>query len=404
MRILCHHRIGQASLPLVAVLAMSLSACGGRQSDAELCADAKAAATEALAEMIKPQHVAACRNLAATGDATALNLLGGLFQLGIGVNADARKAMDFYSEAAKNGYSKAYFNVALLHLNGADGIPQDVHKALQYFEQALAAGVTKAEGSIGALYYYGDNAVPRDVDKALVHLNRAAAAEDSYAKMVLGAALTENDGVPPDPVRARRLMQEATQSANERLPMAFIMLGDFLRDGVGGPTDRSAARDHYEKALAMGHPEAAARLATLDPKEQKQPSGNGFAALADRAQKSVNATVSSLSTAPLVRGVSIETCEMHDIRDCRAAFDRIDCLFTNKSRVTVSSSSFDAWFFDSQGIRLDQQTLSGGDISPGQTIHVRIYPKLNTKTAVICSMDPQSELVLKDHIRAVGTT
>lgn len=256
-------------IAVISVCSIVLTGCGRSESDEELCLDLRDQSAQSLPEAVTSNHVAACHRLADTGNSSAYLLLGTMYELGAGVTADAAKALELYSKAAVQLPDRAEFNIGMLYLSGPTGVPRDSRKALEHLERGLAAGSREAEASIGAMYYYGDEAVPRNLDKALRHLENASTAGDPYAKMVLGAALTDNEGVAPNPVRARHLMQEATDSANRAPPMAFVLLGDFLVNGGGGAVDLPAARKAYLKAKELGAPDVDARLSQLKAQEDR---------------------------------------------------------------------------------------------------------------------------------------
>ena len=100
---------------------------------------------------------------------------------------------------------------------------------------------------------------------------------------------------------------------------------------------------------------------------------------------------------------SIYTCEIHDIKSCSGGWatgGRHDCLFTNKSRVTVNPTQFKAWHYDSKGILLERGFIyDSSPVSPSQTVHMKMNIPSGTSKTIICSLDPNSGYVDKNSLK-----
>ena len=87
-------------------------------------------------------------------------------------------------------------------------------------------------------------------------------------------------------------------------------------------------------------------------------------------------------------------CEKHTIRQCDAKTSHpgvIDCLFTNNSRDSVTSSKFIIWNYDSEGIVTGtNKVLTDMVAPPGETVHIEFFTDKYAHESVICSMDPES--------------
>lgn len=77
-----------------------------------------------------------------SGDATAQNYMGELFERGINGTPDYQSAASWYQKAADQGHSSAQLNLGNLYEKGL-GVPQDSVKAINLYRQA--AGVTDAQ-------------------------------------------------------------------------------------------------------------------------------------------------------------------------------------------------------------------------------------------------------------------
>ncbi len=77
-----------------------------------------------------------------SGDATAQNYMGELFEKGINGTPDYETAASWFQKAADQGHSSAQLNLGSLYEKGL-GVPQDSVKAINLYRQA--AGVTEAK-------------------------------------------------------------------------------------------------------------------------------------------------------------------------------------------------------------------------------------------------------------------
>lgn len=82
--------------------------------------------------------------LAGQGDPSALTHLGVMYQLGLGVDKDIVKAIEFYQAATEKDYAPAKYNLALMYSEGV-GVVKDEKKAFELFVQAARQGHSKAE-------------------------------------------------------------------------------------------------------------------------------------------------------------------------------------------------------------------------------------------------------------------
>lgn len=84
------------------------------------------------------------RTLAIQGEPRAQTELAALYRNGIGVQADAYVAYEWYRKAAENGDSEAQFRLGLMYLNG-EVITPDEYAALDWLERAANQEHPKAE-------------------------------------------------------------------------------------------------------------------------------------------------------------------------------------------------------------------------------------------------------------------
>lgn len=102
--------------------------------------------------------------LANEGHAASQFSLGLIYQRGHGVDRDAKKAREYYLQAAKQRYWPAYNNLAQMYLDG-DGVKQNRATSFKLFKKA-ATEHAQARNNLARMYLNGWG-TPRDVQKAL---------------------------------------------------------------------------------------------------------------------------------------------------------------------------------------------------------------------------------------------
>jgi len=80
--------------------------------------------------------------------------LAGLYQFGIGVLRNKKKAVHWYNEAANQSYSPAQYALGMMYANG-DGIEKNEQLALEYFTRAAEKGLIQAQTNLGVMYCFG---------------------------------------------------------------------------------------------------------------------------------------------------------------------------------------------------------------------------------------------------------
>ena len=118
------------------------------------------------------------KEVAATGDLTALYNLGVAYLNGIGVNRDLRTAYDAFSKAANSGHSRAQYNLGVMHNTGA-GAELNAGLAAFWFEKSAAQGHPDAAFNLSYLYLNGSG-VKQSPLQAQQYLSLAA--KNGHAK------------------------------------------------------------------------------------------------------------------------------------------------------------------------------------------------------------------------------
>ncbi len=150
--------------------------------------------------------------------ALALNDLGCLYLMGIGIPKNMKIAMAYLKRASDKGNMFAKLNMAELYRSG-DGTEKNFKKAIDLYNAAFDSGFSDAMVLCGDTYL---DSIP---DKELSYKQ----ALDCYQKAAL-----------------------------KRSPHAYQRLGMMYKEGLGVEKDLSMAWNYYQKAVAMQHPDAMA--------------------------------------------------------------------------------------------------------------------------------------------------
>ena len=152
------------------------------------------------------------RKLAETGDATAQNWLGVMYQNGKGVPQDDAEAVKWYHKAAEQGNSYAQYNLGVMYRNGK-GVSQDNAEAVKWFRKAAEQGDVDAQFWLGWMYENG-RGVPQDNAEAVKWFRKAAEQGNSYAQYNLGVMYRNGKGVPQDDAEAVKWYRKAAEQGD----------------------------------------------------------------------------------------------------------------------------------------------------------------------------------------------
>lgn len=167
--------------------------------------------------------------LATRGDVKAQIMLGEMYELGRGRQADMANALQWYEMAAAQDHTGAMFRIGMLHLTGQAGTV-DAAKARKWLAMAAAGGHLKANNELGLIYYQGNGVLPDPV-LAAKHIRKAADAGLAQAQYNLGLLYVNGDGVDKNLKVASIWFQRA---AVQGLPEAALDYGLMVYGGDAG--------------------------------------------------------------------------------------------------------------------------------------------------------------------------
>lgn len=188
---------------LTLALIASVAALIGCQSPESLPASAEIESTSMAA--VQKHDVQAERRLrswATQGLPVAQRELGMLYAARPEQRGEAQALLE---HAAKKGDTEAAFQLAEL-LRGS-GAPA---KALPWYQQAAQQRHAKAALMLGMLFNNGEGAT-RDLSEGAHWLSVASEGGNAHAMFLLANAYREGQGVPQDPARAHKLLEESAE-------------------------------------------------------------------------------------------------------------------------------------------------------------------------------------------------
>lgn len=191
------------------------------------------------------QALAIARPLANAGDAVALNMMGILYENGLGVPADGFRAASYYQAAADQDLPQALNNLADHYLDGWTGQEPRPDLAIPLMLRAEGMGYAGVYNNLGVSYFEGHFGTP-DSPRALDYFRRAHEAGYVDGTANVGWMYAHGEGVMQDLAEARRFYELA--HANSGPLWALENLADMWREGEGGPSDLSQAVALYEAA------------------------------------------------------------------------------------------------------------------------------------------------------------
>jgi TPR repeat protein len=202
------------------------------------------------------------------GDAVSGNILGILYQNGVGVSKDAYEAAKYYRKASDLGDVNAKFNLGLLYLSG-ENIKKDEAEAVKLFKEASEKGFTRAQMFLANAYEHGQG-IEKNEEKAFEWYSKVA--ENEGAESIISyiadsqfclAKLCEK-GFNTKEKDLEKALYWYTKSAENGNLMAQVTLGDMYRNGRGvEEIDEKKALSWYIKAARHDHYQAQFSLGEL---------------------------------------------------------------------------------------------------------------------------------------------
>jgi TPR repeat protein len=197
---------------------------------------------------------AAVQKKAETADPEAQTALASCYDLGQHVQPNGKERIRWLTEAARQGYAPAEYELGRIYLYGR-GVPADYAQALNWERKAAEQGDPRAQRDLAFMYERGLG-VTADPAQAADWNRKAAAQGNTEAQLHLAKALDEGSGTARNAEEARKWY---TQAARQEQPAAQL---ELARESAG-QGNCAAATHWYEEAAAHGQTEAMYELGRL---------------------------------------------------------------------------------------------------------------------------------------------
>ncbi|HEY1945292.1 MAG TPA: tetratricopeptide repeat protein [Roseiarcus sp.] len=193
-------------------------------------------------------------------DAAAMTLIGEIYREGYAVKQDTGEASHWYRLASGLGDREAAFELGVLLLNGAPGVPKDRAAAKAQFELAAQKNEANALYNLGVMALDSEGGAKPDFAKAAEYFRRSAEAGDEDGSYSYGVMLREGRGVPLDIGESAHWLKRA---ADAGVIAGQVEYGIMLFNGVGVEKNEAGAAKIFLRAAARNNPIAQNRLAHL---------------------------------------------------------------------------------------------------------------------------------------------
>jgi TPR repeat protein len=189
--------------------------------------------------------------LAEQGNSESQCQLALMYHKGDGVVQDYKKAAEWMIKAAEQGYAEAQCELAGMYLNG-DAVAKNDKKAAFWTTKAAEQGHAEAQHRLARFYLHG-HGVAEDDKKAAEWMTKAAEQGHAEAQCELARFYLNGDGVAEDEKKAAFWTTKAAEQGHAN---AQYYLASVAED------DKKAA-EWMTKAAEQGHAEAQYDLASI---------------------------------------------------------------------------------------------------------------------------------------------
>lgn len=168
-----------------------------------------------------------CEVEGGAGGVLAQQILGFMFEKGLGTPVNRVAAADWYRKAADAGNAKAQYYYGRLLLEGGGGIRRDREQAVRLFTKAADAGNGEAMAALGRALMKGEG-IDRNKSEGLRWYERAAAKDVTEAQYQMALLYKNGDAVGKSNTVALEWMEKAARKGH---PKAQAEVGK-LREAV----------------------------------------------------------------------------------------------------------------------------------------------------------------------------
>ncbi len=175
-----------------------------------------------------------------TENGQALYLLGDIYEQGLGVSYDLKKAYEYYVQSSKANYAYADYKLGLFYQNGFC-VPNNIDLASKYYIKAAESGINDAYYNLGCIYIDS-----KDLKKAFDCFKAGAMKNDPPCMYKLGLMYHNGEGTKASDVKAKEWCTKASK-AND----GFVeyLIGLTYYKGEDTEKNDELAYDWFRKAV-----------------------------------------------------------------------------------------------------------------------------------------------------------
>lgn len=208
------------------------------------------------------------------GNALAMHDLARMYANGLGCDADADAAYEWYAKALsaflscekRKAWKYTQYRIGKMYAAGL-GTEQDYTAAAEWFGMAAAQKHKYAQYSLAGLYYNG-HGVEQDYERAFELYSASAERGFPYADYELAKMYRDGIGTDLNALKAAEHFAMAfsgfvileKRSRDDKLQ---YRIGQMLLTGTGTEKDIARATEYFEKSARLGNPFAQYQLAKL---------------------------------------------------------------------------------------------------------------------------------------------
>lgn len=192
---------------------------------------------------------------AEAGDAEAMLDTGDCCYYGYGMDENEAEAVKWYKKGAENGNADAMNMLGKCFENGK-GTEPDMQEAVCWYKKSAERGCVEAMKMLGDCYYSG-NGLEKDAKKATYWYRKAADGGEIEAMGCLAIRYYNGEGIEKNDVKAVQWLEKASSGGNV---YAMNNLGFFYFYGIGTLRDYKKAANLFKSAAEKGNTQAMDRL------------------------------------------------------------------------------------------------------------------------------------------------
>jgi TPR repeat protein len=179
----------------------------------------------------------------------SIHSIGLMFEAGMGTELpNPRKSFQYYSESAKQGYSKAMYDLGRSFHYGI-GVSENFKSAIYWYKKAVATEDSRAMLALGQCFEHG-KIIRQDQKRALDLYKSAYELGNDQAQIFLGRFFLSGKNKTPDYNRALKYFRRAHERGDNE---GTFHLANMYFNGHGMSTDVEKAAHLYESAALQGH-------------------------------------------------------------------------------------------------------------------------------------------------------